>query len=209
MGDLCGFFCSSCGKRVLRYRESFVKTTKLRSLRLSLSLVFMITTLLHRAGDVEKNPGPGPRLHSSGSRQPKSAGGRRSSTDGETLRTSDDVQQKPTMTDIMTMLSGLRGDFQQRMDTMDGHFDVLHDCLSGLKQQVNELSDEVETLKSENDQLRTENRGLAERLEEAEKKLDDLEGRSKRNNLIFSGLKKEKQNESYEDCEKTCERSFA
>ena len=41
-------------------------------------------------------------------------------------------------------------------------------------------------------------------LGEVEKKLDDLEVRSKRNNLIFTGLQKQTQAdyESWEDCEK-------
>ena len=58
-------------------------------------------------------------------------------------------------------------------------------------------------MRNENEQLKTENRELTNRLGEVEKKLDDLEGRSKRNNLIFSGLQKqtEADYESWEDCE--------
>ena len=59
-------------------------------------------------------------------------------------------------------------------------------------------------MRSENEQLKSENRELTDRLTEVEKKLDDLEGRSKRNNLIFTGLQKQTQAdyESWEDCEK-------
>ena len=59
-------------------------------------------------------------------------------------------------------------------------------------------------MRSENEQLKAENRELTDRLGEVEKKLDDLEGRSKRNNPIFTGLQKQTQAdyESWEDCEK-------
>ena len=59
-------------------------------------------------------------------------------------------------------------------------------------------------MKTENVQLQTENRELTDRLENVKKKLDDLEGRSKRNNLIFTGLQKQTaaDYESWGDCEK-------
>ena len=59
-------------------------------------------------------------------------------------------------------------------------------------------------MRNENEQLKAENRELTDKLTEVEKKLDDLEGRSKRNNLIFTGLQKQTQDdyESWEDCEK-------
>ena len=58
-------------------------------------------------------------------------------------------------------------------------------------------------MRNENEQLKTENRELTDRLGEVKKKLDDVEGRSKRNNLIFTGLQKQTQAnyESWEDCE--------
>ena len=69
---------------------------------------------------------------------------------------------------------------------------------------MTQLAREVEEMKSENEHLKAENRELTDRLGEVETKLDDLEGRSKRNNLIFTGLQKQTQAdyESWEDCEK-------
>ena len=70
--------------------------------------------------------------------------------------------------------------------------------------EVTQLTQEVEEVKTENERLKTGNRELTDRLENVEKKLDDLEGRSKRNNLIFTGLQKQTaaDYESWEDCEK-------
>ena len=95
-------------------------------------------------------------------------------------------------------------EMNERFDTMNSQFDSLNDSVAGLRQEVNQLEEEIEAVKNDNEQLRLENRDLTHRLEQAENKLDDLEGRSKRNNLIFSGLKKRAgaaDHESWDDCE--------
>ena len=101
--------------------------------------------------------------------------------------------QEPSLSDVMQMLSGMKQDMNQRFDTLSGHLDTLNDSVLGLQ-----------NLRNENGQLKTENRELTDRLGEVKKKLDDVEGRSKRNNLIFTGLQKQTQAdyESWEDCEK-------
>ena len=62
------------------------------------------------------------------------------------------------------------------------------------------LREEVTVLREENEDLRTSNDNLKTKMEEVLKKTDDLECRSKRNNLIVYGLHREK-NESGEECE--------
>ena len=76
--------------------------------------------------------------------------------------------------------------------------------MSGLRNEVTQLTKEVEEAKTENEQLKLENRGLIDRLDTVEKKLDNSEGHSKRNNLIFKALRRETEAdyESWEDCEK-------
>ena len=76
--------------------------------------------------------------------------------------------------------------------------------MSGLRNEVTQLTWEVKEVKTENEQLKTKNCELTDRYEKVEKKLEDLEGCSKRNNLIFIGLQKQTTTnyESWEDCEK-------
>ena len=50
------------------------------------------------------------------------------------------------------------------------------------------MRETVETLKCENERLNTENTDMKGRLDNLELKTDDLECRSKRNNVIFYGL---------------------
>ena len=57
-GGFVAVFENFMYKWVLLCRLSHVNTVKLRSLRLSFALVFLIATLLHRSGDVELNRGP-------------------------------------------------------------------------------------------------------------------------------------------------------
>ena len=193
-------------ERVLHYRKYYVSTVKLRSLRLSFAVVFIISTLLLRSG-VEPNPGPQMRSAASSSRQNKLPSTNRSfSADGAADRSPSgrETEREPSLSDVMTQLKGMSHEMNQRFDTMNNQFDSLNDSVTGLRQDVTQLAEEVECVKNENEQLRFENRDLTRRLEEAENKLDDLEGRSKRNNLIFSGLKKRTgtEYESWDDCEK-------
>ena len=58
----------------------------------------------------------------------------------------------------------------------------------------------MSALRLENDELKQSNYDIKTRLDELERKRDDLEGRSKRNNLIFYGLPRQEK-ETGVDCE--------
>ena len=45
-------------ERVVRYRACYVKTVRVASVKVSCVIVFLVATLLRRAGDIEMNPGP-------------------------------------------------------------------------------------------------------------------------------------------------------
>ena len=110
-----------------------MNTVKLRSLRLSLTLVFVIATLLRQANDVETNPGPN---KSQATRQSKLSSSRRLSTSEKSDKEAPmdkPPQEEPSLSDIMSMLTGMKSDFQQRFDTMNGHFDTLNDSVTGLR----------------------------------------------------------------------------
>ena len=195
-------------KRVVEYRKNFVSTLKIRSLRLSFALVSVVATLLYRSGSVEKNPGPPKRTPGSASRQAAKLQEREkdrnlSTESVDKSQMEDELAKEPSLRDVMTLLTGVKHDMNQRFDTVNGHFDSLNASVSGLREEVTQLTAEVDEVRRENDRLQTENQDLADRLDAAEKKLDDLEGRSKRNNLIFRGLKKQtgSEYESWDDCE--------
>lgn len=189
-------------KRVVKYRKNFVSTVKIQSLRLSFALVSVMATLLYRSGTVEKNPGPG--RPASATRQSKLQVEREKDRSKSVDSADDSQREEPSLRDVMTLLTGLKHDMNERFDTVNSHFDSLNDSVSGLREEVTQLTAEVDKVKNENERLQTENQELADRLDAAEKKLDDLEGRSKRNNLIFRGLKKQTSSdyESWDDCEK-------
>ena len=58
----------------------------------------------------------------------------------------------------------------------------------------------MSALRLENDELKQSNYDMKTRLDELERKTDDLEGRSKRNSLIFYGLPRQEK-ETGVDCE--------
>ena len=87
-----------------------------------------------------------------------------------------------------------------KFDDLKDGFDEIRECYTGLKEEVLGLRSETADLKQENDDLRTENSRLLSRMEEIERKTDDLEDRSKRNNIIVHGIARDK-NEKGSDCE--------
>ena len=203
-GGFLAVFVHFMYKRVQEYRKNFVSSLKIRSFRLSFAVVFLIATLLRRSGDVELNPGPKSNPSSRQTKLQMKDQARSLSVDSmNKSRADEDSEREPSLRDVMRQLTGMQQDMNQRFDTVNGHFDSLNDSVTGLREEVTQLAAEVEEMKKENEQLRTENQALTDRLDETEKKLDDLEGRSKRNNLIFRGLKKQtsSEHESWDDCE--------
>eukprot|EP00745_Piridium_sociabile_P020573 TRINITY_DN31752_c0_g2_i6.p1 TRINITY_DN31752_c0_g2~~TRINITY_DN31752_c0_g2_i6.p1 ORF type:complete len:271 (-),score=44.85 TRINITY_DN31752_c0_g2_i6:20-832(-) len=192
-------------KRAKRAKESAVRIVELRSMRLSFALVILVATLLHQAGDVEMNPGPGAknkptkqtRLDTSVRRESVEA----SAAGGKGCE-KDTGQTEPTLTSLMEVLTGLKQDLTGGLDSVNGRLDYLSDSVFGIREEVSQLSQTVNAVKEENETLKRQNQQLLDRLEASERKLDDLEGRSKRNNLIFNGLKRTAQRESWDDCEK-------
>ena len=70
-----------------------------------------------------------------------------------------------------------------------------------VKKEVETLQTEVNILQEENDELRLQCDSLWQRVVNLEERADDQEARSKRNNLLFFGIKREEQ-ETAQDCER-------
>ncbi|GFR86108.1 SH3 domain protein [Elysia marginata] len=71
------------------------------------------------------------------------------------------------------------------------------------------LKTKVENLTVENQKLKEEKANDKKTLEQLEHKIDDLESRQKRNNLIFHGIPQTDSRETWEECEKKIKKAIA
>jgi regulator of replication initiation timing len=78
----------------------------------------------------------------------------------------------------------------------------LNQQFAKLQEEVVGLREEVSVLRRHNEKLTQTNTDLMDRVDALEKKTDDLDGRSKRNNLIFHGIMR-MPGETNEVCEGT------
>lgn len=175
-----------------------VNVSSLIRLTLSLSILLII-------GGIEPNPGP--------------AGGRGTSTRAGSTRQS----QRSSIPSSQSLLDADEsGDI--RVSRVSGHGDPQHDAtsltylltcmrtdmnknmseikdnLQTLNTKVGTISDTCEFLKAENQTLKQQNETLYTKVNDLESQIDNIEGQSRRNNLIFHGLKGNA-NESWEASE--------
>lgn len=179
-------------------------TKKMRALgdtsknpRYKLALLLILLT----AGDIESNPGPPPGPGPDNRSQGNSKGGNEASAaGGVTTRLSSQSKQKqqllsfydggPSLQDIMKELKATRCEMNQKIDALSIK---LEDRYEELKSEITSLQTALEESKKETEQVKV--------------KLEDLENRSRRNNLIIHGLGAEQSSgESWDETEvKVCE----
>ena len=188
----------------LRYRSTGVLVGLLLSLLCHGDLLYRAYHMdrLYRSGDTEKNPGPTTLRQS----KLNAAAGRNTSTDRDSdsaAATSSSQHSQvsegtndPTLKDVMQTLQSMNSKF----DGLKDDFREVKECYAGLRAEVADLKSDLSELKSENVNLKEENKRLHSRIDEITRKTDDLEDRSKRNNLIIHGIPREK-NEKWQDCE--------
>ena len=170
---------------------------------------FCCQSLLRRCGDVELNPGP-PKLDSSSSyRQTRLAScNRRTSSDktvglepttaAQVTGTTGESANEPTLKDVMSMLVEMNSKF----DTIKTDMKDMKDSFAHIKTEVDGMKETVVKMKAENESLHKENKEMKTKLANLELKTDELECRSKRNNLLFYGFDRP-DNETAKDCEET------
>ena len=154
--------------------------------------------LIALCGDVELNPGPNPKTSEMRqtrltSKSGEGSGDRRFSAGGA------DVAADPTLLDVMKKLTEMDSNIDKKLV---GLRDEVNATCAAIKTELRELHDEVADLRKENDSLKQENVDLRSCLQEMDVKIDDLECRSRRNNLLFYGLSRF-ENESHQDLEQT------
>eukprot|EP00745_Piridium_sociabile_P004361 TRINITY_DN1257_c0_g1_i6.p1 TRINITY_DN1257_c0_g1~~TRINITY_DN1257_c0_g1_i6.p1 ORF type:complete len:323 (-),score=63.13 TRINITY_DN1257_c0_g1_i6:203-1171(-) len=193
---------------------------------LLLSYLFWGSILL-QCGDVESNPGPPAppdppstqskgmmvqtRLSSKGSTSSRSSMDRPGrSEDGA----SNQPGKAPTLSDVVNMLHAQNSrmdtgfdelkqevhDVKQQVHEVQQEVQVLREEYAAMQDELRGLRDEVSGLRQQNQELQQRNDDLAEKIDGLGKMTDDLEGRSKRNNVIFYGLHR-RENETAAECE--------
>ena len=115
---------------------------------------------------------------------------------GLTCTSSETVRHDPSLRDIMTMLVSLNSKF----DNMQSDIQEVRKSNEQMKTEIEGIKETAHDLKAENDRLRLQTTDMQERLVTLTLKADDLECRSKRNNVIFYGLHRP-DGETGQDCE--------
>ena len=178
--------------------------TRVHGVMLGLLLVYLFWgSLLLQCGDVELNPGP---THKDSMRQTRLTSGGNAATaektDGPQNTPSKTAAstKEPTFSDVMTTLQTMNSTMTSKLDGVSADVGLMREQFAELQGEVKGLREEVSALRLENDELKQSNYDMKTWLDELERKTDDLEGRSKRNNLIFHRLPRQEK-ETGADCE--------
>ena len=114
-----------------------------------------------------------------------------------------------SLTDIHALLLGMKSETNSKLDHVSNQINNLTESVASLQEKVRSLNEEVHELKGEVQELRETNSELQERLKRSEMKLEDLESRSRRNNIVVHGLKPVVEgHETWEHCEQALQSMF-
>ena len=187
---------------------------------LVLSYFFWGSLLLTRCGDVETNPGPVTSttttttnskpltrqslLSSSSSKGSPDLSRRTSSSAGAAAPTAADnlllQEMREMRMSFNQKIDSQHDESMKRFDNLQGEVREMKDTFTKLNEDVDTLRDEVRILQEQNFALAQENEYLRNGQKNLFLKVDDLECRSKRNNLIFHGVERS-DSETSKDCE--------
>ena len=159
------------------------------------------------SGDVESNPGPTEggdkpgaknenmrqtRLNTQASVRNNLSGSNRTDLSFPSPDTVNrTARSELTLADLMLKLNGMDMGMNLKLDGVMGDMKEIKEKFSVLQEEVGMLRREVNDLKEENEQLKNHSDTLRTQCNKMQRKVDELEGRSKRQNLLFYGLDKE------------------
>ena len=105
-----------------------------------------------------------------------------------------------TLADLMLKLNSMDSGMNSKLDGVREDVSEIKERFRVLQEEVGVLRNEVNSLKEENAQLKDHRDALWTQMDKMQRKMEDLEGRSKRQNLIFYGMDKQngETNESLE-----------
>ena len=183
-----GFMYRRAKYRLAMRVHVLIASSRLQGVMVGLILtVFFTGDLLLRCGDVETNPGP----ESDNMRQTRLNSGNRIDTTPTAAPRNDTTgtETEPTLKGVMSLLM-----------SMNSKFDDMKTDMNEMKESYNNLKTEVQNMKEVMSELTEDNNNLRTQLQDLARKTDDLECRSKRNNLIFYGIPRA-DNVTSQDCE--------
>ena len=93
---------------------------------------------------------------------------------------------QPSLTDILSVIQGIRGALEGKIYSMTTEVTLLRADFRKMSERVNESRTNIATLQSENQTLKQQVLELQRYAGSHEAKLDDLAGRSRRNNILIT-----------------------
>lgn len=158
------------------------------------------------AGDIELNPGPGPEETSAQASEKRVTRQATLAASGlgelQVTRHAKEKKEKEvglTLDDIMKELRSMNVKIDKRFDEVN---DTLNKKVNKLSEDIGSLKRAQVKLKKELGVSRAENQAL-------QRRLDKLEGQSRRNNVIVRGIPERNGRETWEDCEAAVRKSLS
>ena len=156
----------------------------------TLAYLAWINLVLICSMDVELNPGP---VGATDKQQ-----GAKPVTRQATLSLSS--SNEFSLMDVMAKLNTMDSSMNSKLDTLKQDMQSISDTMNTLQTELNGAKEQIEALSDENMMLRDSVDSLTERINALERQTDNLENRSRRNNILFYGLDGH-EGETNTDCE--------
>ncbi|CAN7978916.1 unnamed protein product [Ixodes persulcatus] len=166
-------------------------------LNLFCECIDVVGSLLLLSGDVEVNPGPGPGPDTD-------AATTRSKQSKQMALTSTQSQASPDVIALLTKLSEGQDSLLREMQAIKKKVSSTEQTLSNLSERISGLEKECSSFSSISTEVQTIQSNMfsmTNTIACLEARIDDAENRSRRNNLIFYGLR-DVAGESWHDSEK-------
>ena len=95
---------------------------------------------------------------------------------------------EPSLTDIMAAIQGIQVTLEGKMDAISTEVTLLRADFGKMKERIKDNQGAVSTLQSENKELKSQMRELMKTTDKIVDKLDEYEGRMRRNNVRITGV---------------------
>ena len=115
-------------------------------------------------------------------------GEKRDSISERKTEVTENATPQPSLAEIMAAIQGVQGALEAKIDTMAVDVNLLRTDLRNIREKVVGSEVAITDLQKENIELKTRVRALEKTSKEHSVKLEDLEGRSRRNNIRVTGV---------------------
>ncbi|GFS11073.1 SH3 domain protein [Elysia marginata] len=105
------------------------------------------------------------------------------------------------LSSILSAIESLSSRFDARFDSIEKKMTSFESTMEELRTRTESFKSQLSETMEENRKLKRESYEMKASLNDMENKLHDMEARARRNNLIFHGLGKEKEQENWKDTE--------